>query len=389
MPLTELWLTSRSQVEDKHIQQIIAFAGNGLLKDGNPAAQEFREFLTHLPANHLTKYAEQCLADAFRDSGFALQDVVNEIGRRLGFYVLNGRYRGSSREIGHDGLWQLPQGHSIIVEVKTTDAFRIDLNAIAQYRSELINENKITEDHSSILIIVGRQDTGDLEAQIRGSRHAWDIRLISVEALVRMLALKEEVEDHNIIRRIHEILIPREFTRLDEIVDIIFSTAEEVKYVETDQAQVLEDEAILESSTRSSFSDSCIKRIEDYLNQPLVKRSRVLYSSPDNSLFLVCLVSKVYTRAGHNRYWFAFRPTHVDFLAQSKNSFVALGCGSEEIIVLIPFSDFEKWLNDMHSTGVEGRVYWHVEINAIDSKLMLHRKKGAKLIDLLTYLIPN
>jgi len=35
-----------------------------------------------------------------------------------------------------------------------------------------------------VLIVVGRQDTGELEAQIRGSRHAWDIRLISAEALL-------------------------------------------------------------------------------------------------------------------------------------------------------------------------------------------------------------
>ncbi len=40
---------------------------------------------------------------------------------------------------------------------------------------------------SSILIVVGRQDTGDLEAQVRGSRHAWEIRLISVDALLQLM----------------------------------------------------------------------------------------------------------------------------------------------------------------------------------------------------------
>jgi hypothetical protein len=215
LPLTELWLTSRSQLENKHIQQIIAFAGDGLLRDGSAAAQEFREFLTHLPASHLTKFTEQCLTDTFKDSGLALQDVVNEIGRRLGFRVFNGRYRGSTRDTGHDGLWRLLQEHSIVVEVKTTDAFRIDLNVIAQYRWELSEKGQIAEARSSILIVVGRQDTGDLEAQIRGSRHAWDIRLISVDALIRLMALKEAVEDQNIVRRMHEILIPREFTKLD------------------------------------------------------------------------------------------------------------------------------------------------------------------------------
>ena len=54
------------------------------------------------------------------------------------------------------------------------------------------------------------QDTGDLEAQIRGSQHAWDIRLISAEALLRLLAITEEVEDPGVSERIRSILIPRE-----------------------------------------------------------------------------------------------------------------------------------------------------------------------------------
>lgn len=389
MPLTELWLTSRSQLEDKHVQQIITFAGDGHLLDGSAAAQEFREFLTHLPAKRLQKFAEQCLVDKFKDSGLALQDVVNEMGRRLGFKVFNGRYRGSSRDIGYDGLWSLPQGHSIIVEVKTTDAFRIDLNVLAQYRRELIEVAEIDEDNSSILLVVGRQDTGDLEAQIRGSTYAWNIRLISIDALVRLMTLKEEVEDQNTIHRIYEILIPREFTKLDAIVDILFSTAEEVKYGETEQLPELDDEVGSETSSKASFTEGCVAKVERHLRQTIVKRSRVFYSSPDDTVLLVCLVSKVHSRARQRRCWFAFRSTHRSFLAQSENSYVVLGCGSEEITLLIPLADFENWLEEMHVTDIDGRIYWHVGINLSNSQLLLQRKKGAKRISLVRYIIPN
>ena len=109
------------------------------------------------------------------------------------------------------------------MEVKTTDAYRIDLNTIAGYRKHLIGEGAISEIASSMLLIVGRQDTGDLEAQIRGSRHAWDLRIISVEALIRLMRIKEEVEDPLIIQRIHSILVPREFTMVYEIAEILFS----------------------------------------------------------------------------------------------------------------------------------------------------------------------
>jgi len=81
-----------------------------------------------------------------------------------------------------------------------------------------------------MLVVVGRQDTGDLEAQIRGSRFAWDMRVISVDALLRMLKLKEEVEDPSLLKRIHNILIPHEFTRLDPIIEIAFAAVADVNF---------------------------------------------------------------------------------------------------------------------------------------------------------------
>jgi len=172
-----------------------------------------------------------------------------QAGRRLGFTVEDGRYRGQAGHIGYDGIWRFPDGHAVIIEVKTTDAYRIDLDTIAGYRRALIRQGSVQEQSSSMLIVVGREDTGDLEAQIRGSRHAWDMRLISVDSLMRLMVLKEEVEEPRTIRRIYDILIPREFTKLDSIVEIIFSTAEEVKHEE----QPTEVEDILEE-VRSIYS---------------------------------------------------------------------------------------------------------------------------------------
>src|SRR5262245_19004967 len=200
MALVDLWLHSQPQLVGKHIQQIIAFAGDGKLRDGSAASNELREFLSVVPSSVLRQFASECLEASFADSGLALQEIVNQIGHRLGFTVEHGRYRGTQGAIGFDGIWTLPVERSIIVEVKTTDAYRIDLDTIAGYRGALKSAGKVKEELSSILIIVGRQDTGDLEAQILGSRHAWDIRLISVDGLLRLMALKEEVEDPRTLR---------------------------------------------------------------------------------------------------------------------------------------------------------------------------------------------
>ena len=115
-------------------------------------------------------------AQSFVDSELALQDVVNEMGSRLGAEVEPGALPWSAKHVGFDGLWRFSNGHSLPPEVKTTDAYRIDLNTIAEYRKAFIGTENIAEKASSMLLIVGRQDTGDLEARIRGSRHAWDIQ---------------------------------------------------------------------------------------------------------------------------------------------------------------------------------------------------------------------
>ena len=209
MSLLQQWRTAPKQLQDKHVRQLIAFAGDGRLRDGNDTCLEFRDFLREIPSDALIRHATECLDEPFSDNGFALQDIINEIGRRLGFEVENGRYRGVKGQVGHDGLWKLPVGIMIVVEVKVTDAYRIDLDTVAAYSRALARDGRPDCSRVSTLIVVGRTDTGDLEAQIRGSRHAWDMRLISVDALSKLVGLKEAVEDPQTLAKIHDILVPR------------------------------------------------------------------------------------------------------------------------------------------------------------------------------------
>ena len=387
MALTDLWEDSKQQLEGKHVQQVIAFAGDGHLRDGGNASEDFRSFLSKIPTSMLQEYADQCLNNSFTGSGLALQDVVNEIGRRLGFKVINGRYRGGSGHIGFDGQWSLQDGHAIVVEVKTTDAYRIDLNVVADYRRDLIKKGTISGDQSSILIVVGRKDTGDLEAQIRGSKHAWDIRLISVDALIRLMMVKQEVEDPKIIKRINDILIPREFTKLDEIVEILFSAAEDLKGEEPTDEGETEDEAKSPKFTPVAFHDACVKRIETFLGQSFIKQSRASFMSSDKKTALICAVSKVYTRGGYPAYWFAFHPHQKEFLETAASGYVAFGCGSDENIVLLPIGDFTAWLDGLNITQKKDRFYWHVQIYNDDEKLLLRRKQLADPVDLSQFVV--
>lgn len=395
MGLIELWKNARDQLEKKGVAQIIAFAGTGHLKDSNTTSGEFRGFLSHVGASHLGAYANECLDKGFKDSGFALQDLVNEIGRRLGFAVTDGRYRGKPGEVGFDGLWRLADGHAIIVEVKTTDAYRIDLDTLATYRRKLAAKDKIDHDRSSILVVVGRNDTGDLEAQIRGSRWAWDMRLISVESLLTLMNLKEDLEDPDTLARIHKILIPREFTRLDEIVSLVFSTAEEVKHDddespvdEVDEEQAPEVEQVQPKRfTPVSFHAACVARVEKALGQTFVKRTRSGYSTPDDSTALVCAVSKKHNHLNSPAYWFALHPHQKEFLAKHPEQRVALGCGSPATLLLVPLSELETWLEDSWTTERDGRTYWHIRIREMDGHMKLNLRKGVDDLDITDYLL--
>ncbi len=388
MSILDFWTQSKEQVKDKHVQQVIAFSGGGQLKDGSNTSDEFRAFLSAIPAELLQKYAAQCMKDSFTGSGLALQDIINQVGNRLGFDVNYGRYRGVQGHIGYDGLWKFPDGHHLVVEVKTTDAYRIDLNTVVGYRNSLIKKDLVSENESSILIVVGRKDTGDLEAQIRGSRFAWDIRLISVDALIRLMFLKQEVEDPKIVKRIYDILIPREFTKLDEIVEIVFFTAEDIKEEES-----IEDDSDDETKSSKfapvSFHKACVERIEKHLGCFFVKQTRSSYLASDSSTALICSVSKEYDKSGHLKYWYSFHPHQKEFLEKIETSYIAFGCGSEDTTVLIPSKEFLPWLEGFNITEKPDRYYWHVHITYREEKLLLHRKQGADPIEITEHILPK
>jgi len=382
----EIWRNSSNQIEGKHVQQVIAFAGDGRLRDGSSTTLEFREFLSNIPSQLLGIYADQCLQKSFTDSGLALQDIVNQIGERLNFNVTYGRYRGTVAHVGFDGLWCLPDNHKIVVEVKTTDAYRIDLDILAGYRQSLINDKAIDEDKSSILIVVGRDDTGDLEAQIRGSRWAWDIRLISVDALIKLMFLKEGLEDPIIIKQIYSVLIPREFTKIDEIVNIVFFTTLDIKEDSKPDEENSEESSEAKSSP-VAFHIACITRIDKILKTNLIRRSRALFSTADGLKALICAVSKEHERGGQIWYWFAFHPHQKEFLKDIHESYVAFGCGSEKQLLLIPFIDFERFLDDLNITERPNSFYWHVHILKEGTNYYLHRKSGQEKRSLKKYLI--
>ena len=396
MRLLDLWESDPS-IENKRLEQIIAFAGEGRFAENNDTSREFREYLSRVGPEKLKAYCAECLSgDKFTAAAFALQDVINEIGRRLGFSVQPGRYRGVTGEIGFDGLWTLQRGHVLVVEVKTSDAYRVSLNTVAGYRKRLIENEAIPKDDSSCLIIVGRQDTGGLEAEVRGSRHAWEMRLISIDALLKLLDLRQRLDDPGVVRKVGEILVPHEFTRVDDIVDLVFETAEDTLVEQpaniSAAAEILDVEEEDDESPRPRMDIMAVgresaARVATKLKVPLIQRSRGTFSSADDSVRVVCAYSRTYGAAPEGGFWFAFHPYQKEYLDNVKQGFVALACGDAASVLLIPILDFSHWLTGLHETISPDRRYWHVRIKRVGGRFAMHRRKGQERIELTKYLV--
>jgi hypothetical protein len=381
MPLLAFWKSNPEEIGNSSIEQIVMMAGDGNLKDGSQCASEFREYLTETDSAKLAGYVEHCLSTSFGKSGFVFQDLVNELGRRLDYKVANGRYQGPTNAIGFDGLWVSPEGDTIIAEVKTTDAYRIQLDTIAGYRQKLLGTNEIANP-SSILIVVGRQDTGELEAQIRGSRHAWDIRLISADSLVKLVSLKENADDPETGQKIRNLLTPMEFTRLDGLVDVMFTTAADVDSAvidssekTTDTPTLLSKDNLIVAPSGWEFTDSTVldqKRIDIIdalarkIETKLIKKSRALFWDASHETRVACSISKRYMR-GSSAYWYAYHPEWNEFLKESTKSYFVLGCMDLEVAFAIPLAVVAKTLDALNTTTTSKKTYWHIHVVETDS----------------------
>ena len=392
MPLIQLWETSPDIVLQYNIKQIVGFCGDGTLADSSECSHELKHYLSNVSVEKLREHVDYCLANSFDKSGFVLQDIVNQLGKRLDYHVEDGLYQGKRNLIGADGIWKTDE-HSLVIEVKTSDTYRINLDTVANYRNKLIESNLITT-KSSILIVVGRDDTGDLEAQIRGSRHAWDTRIISAEALVKLVELKLKSDEEETTDKIRSLLRPFEYTRLDNIIDVMFTTAKDVESSD----EITELEATDESNDVRRTHEQTPREVLDKTRNALVNaickkekitliaHKRAQFSSSDKMAKAVCIVSRQYEGDG---YWFVYHPRYNTFLSEAERGYFMLGCIGKSFGYAIPNEDMQKLLPSLNIRHLKDttKSYWFVHLDTNDHNGYDMRLKGGERLDLETYKI--
>jgi hypothetical protein len=387
MPLLSFWRSNRDEVLKMTIQQVVSSAGDGHLRDGNDASKEFRDYLRVCPSESLFNYGRQCLEESFDKSGIVLQDIVNELGRRLDFDVENGLYQGRRTAVGFDGIWRSQSDHEILLEVKTTDYVAVSLDKIAAYKERLCAEQRI-KPNASMLLVVGREDTGALEAQVRGSRYAWDMRLISVERLIKLVQIKEKSDDPTTLTQIGQLLQPFEYTKIDRIIDVIFTTAADVEEQVVEPVPGLDTDKTHETARQERtdpdlLNDKRLEAVEAFARlkgNELVRHSRTLFWSSDRTLRVCCAVSKRY-EGGYQPYWYAFHPNWDRFLAEGKEGYFVLSCMDRNEAYAVPYSVVDENKKNLNMTDRGDRSYWHVALTTLeDGSLAINLSRiGMKL----------
>lgn len=394
VPLLRIWAAAREEVLSMSLEAVVRISGDGQLRDGSEASQEFRQYLSEVDSEKLAEYAISCIENGFANSGQVLQDVVNEIGRRIGFKAENGRYQGVRNDIGFDGIW-VDGNESLVVEVKTTDAYTIKLDVIAKYRDRLVEAGRVPKD-TPILLVIGRNDTESLEAQVRGSRHAWSMRIIGIDALVKLMQINLSTLSVEVTDKIHKILRPFEYTRIDGIVDVVFTAAEDIggdlEEPENIDAQASGVGQYIQDRTPKETIDQkkteAIERLSAKYSTVIQRRKHSMYADALDGIHVVVAVSKLYQRA-ENYYWYAYHnEPQRRFLSEAAIGLMVFGMADLGFAFGVPYKLLEEYWDGLYGTVKKnGQEYKHIYIHEIGGKYYLRPKDRSTDIDLSPYVI--
>jgi hypothetical protein len=222
--------------------------------------------------------------------------------------------------------------------------------------------------------------------------------LISADALLKLVQLKENSDEPETGQKIRSLLTPMEFTRLDGLVDVMFATA---KDVETAIAEVPDDKLEAEAVAAVpntfvapsgwEFTDAAVldKKRADILDAlatklgaKLIRKSRALFWDASHAKRVACSISKRYTKGAYP-YWYAYHPQWDEFLGEATDSFFVLGCMDLNHAFAIPLDVLRGNLPNLNTTTTERSTYWHIHlVDTADGKIALQLPKISKQLSL-------
>lgn len=387
MSSSRRWRTPPELTEAKHHYRLIEFDENtrsrelGNAPESHQLSVSFRALLSESPLPLVRKLACICIQRALTRP---LQDVVNELGRRFGFDVENGPYRGRWEGPGYDGLWSLPDGRLVIVEVLYEDAWVFNATAIARCRSLLFQSGRLEGKTFSFLLLPSEQ--GSFAKGSLGPEDASPVLAMGLTFLVKLAHLRETLEDPAAIRQIAEVFIPSEHIQADAIVARMSSSIELSTSAPMTPELGAGAESPWEPTESGDFREACISRLASREGVKFAAWSNSAFVSRDETVRAVVETSKEYGDADCAHFCFALHPSPHLFLNGAKRGFLVLVCGTPDKAVALPRA-FLRTLRKDFPTG-ERRLasfYWHLHVVRFGGQIWIDPEDGGEPLEITNY----
>jgi hypothetical protein len=376
---------------EKSITQIVQIIGDGKLLDSGQTAPAFRDFLYNCDVERLAIYTREIVTES--SDGKIFQDIVNTIGKKIGFDVVHGLYQGKKNAIGFDGYWS-HGGLNLIIECKTTDAYRISTETLLGYSKQLKEEKNLPKE-PPVLLVVGRVDTGDIEAQIRGSRADDRISVIGAESLLMLAKAISELSDGPASNNLKSVLFPRDYTRLDSITALITNIINEAQQTSIDQAENEDPSQNFgaEAPQIQKVSNPKINSPADQLRERMIEaaasdlgklekatsRSKAQYRTASGEIYCF-IASKRYERADQ-QFWFSISNNWKSDWEKNGGG-LAIGLEGKQHFYLFNHEQVMEWTKSLNETVRTDRQYWHMALKESSDKIELILNKSETNQDL-------
>jgi hypothetical protein len=222
--------------------------------------------------------------------------------------------------------------------------------------------------------------------------------------LLKRVRLKQTAEGPETGRKIRSLLIPTEYTRLDGMIDVMFTAAKDVEEgaVETasGEDETVADEQSAEKAAPAKvgydFTDSAslqrkrdeiVRALETQHGVNLSKESRALFGDLTRRVRLACTISKRY-HARTYPYWYAYHPHWDEYLREAENGLLVLGCMDLDYAFAIPRSIVESVLDGLNITvRPDGERCWHMHLVEAGGEYSLLLPKRSDALSLTGYIV--
>jgi hypothetical protein len=204
------------------LDRLVNLAGDW--NDGSRASEQFRDIIEdeQTTTEEIEAYLLEAMEGTEQYHNRALQDLVNNIGRRLGFEVEYGVYQGRSDTIGYDGHWTSTATEDdthLVVETKKTTAYAIDPGQAGEYMDELTSEEDIDRAQVYGLYVIGDGDVETVAQTVFGSQYRDRMRVITAQRLLDLLAIQEDSGLRH--DQVVDVLLPINAVNVGQLVGLI------------------------------------------------------------------------------------------------------------------------------------------------------------------------